>query len=362
MSTSEPTSVRADHVTPIFFTGTGSQYFGIWIVNLLLSIVTLGIYSAWAKVRRKKYFYHHTLIDGVGFDYHASPIAILKGRAIAFALFLLYVFGEKLSVTIPIVLGLLFVLFLPWIVVRSATFNARNSSHRGLRFNFAGSLGDAAKVFLALPVLTGLTLGLLLPYLAQQRNRFLLGGHRFGSTPFAFHAGAKGFYKIYGQALLMVLAIALLVGAVVGVVVAASAGGLSADGIAARMQDPIVQALLPLMMMGMYLVILVLPAAFIQARVGNLVWSTTTLDHLAFRSDLRARDMAMLYVTNLLAIVVSLGLLVPWAHVRMARYRAEHIALLGEGDFERFVGDKKQEARATGESIAEMFDVDLSFG
>lgn len=45
------------------FTGTGSEYFRIWIVNLLLSIVTLGIYSAWAKVRRMKYFYRNTRLN-----------------------------------------------------------------------------------------------------------------------------------------------------------------------------------------------------------------------------------------------------------------------------------------------------------
>ncbi|MDR1854861.1 MAG: DUF898 domain-containing protein, partial [Azoarcus sp.] len=37
------------------FTGSGGEYFRIWIVNLLLSILTLGIYSAWAKVRREQY-------------------------------------------------------------------------------------------------------------------------------------------------------------------------------------------------------------------------------------------------------------------------------------------------------------------
>ena len=32
----------------IVFTGKASEYFGIWIVNVLLTILTLGIYSAWA--------------------------------------------------------------------------------------------------------------------------------------------------------------------------------------------------------------------------------------------------------------------------------------------------------------------------
>ena len=68
------------------FTGTGQEYFGIWIVNLLLTIVTLGIYSAWAKVRKLQYFYRNTQLDGSAFEYHGNPVPILKGRgAVAFA-------------------------------------------------------------------------------------------------------------------------------------------------------------------------------------------------------------------------------------------------------------------------------------
>ena len=65
------------------FTGSGSEYFRIWIVNLILSVVTLGIYSAWAKVRRLEYFYRHTRVAGASFDYHGRPLAILKGRIVA---------------------------------------------------------------------------------------------------------------------------------------------------------------------------------------------------------------------------------------------------------------------------------------
>lgn len=46
------------------FCGSGSEYFRIWIVNLLLTIVTLGIYSAWAKVRTLQYFYRNTQLGG----------------------------------------------------------------------------------------------------------------------------------------------------------------------------------------------------------------------------------------------------------------------------------------------------------
>ena len=58
---------------PFSFTGKASEYFGIWIVNIILSVITLGIYSAWAKVRNKRYFYGNTKLNGSSFSYLASP-------------------------------------------------------------------------------------------------------------------------------------------------------------------------------------------------------------------------------------------------------------------------------------------------
>src|SRR5215468_5748382 len=78
------------------FTGTGGEYFGIWIVNLLLTIVTLGVYSAWAKVRRLHYFYRNTLLAGSSFDFHGSPTRILIGRAVALVLLIAYNLAVRL--------------------------------------------------------------------------------------------------------------------------------------------------------------------------------------------------------------------------------------------------------------------------
>ncbi|NIR61944.1 MAG: DUF898 domain-containing protein, partial [Gammaproteobacteria bacterium] len=75
----------AEHTHAFEFTGSGAEYFRIWIVNILLTIVTLGIYSAWAKVRTKRYFYGNTRLMGSGFEFHARPVTILKGRLVAVA-------------------------------------------------------------------------------------------------------------------------------------------------------------------------------------------------------------------------------------------------------------------------------------
>ena len=104
--------------------------------------MTFGIYSAWAKVRRLKYMYRNTQIAGSSFDYHGSPIAILKGRLIALVLLLAYNYSFQFSLTAgAITLALLASVF-PWLIRQSLRFRARYSSYRGIHFQFVGGLPE----------------------------------------------------------------------------------------------------------------------------------------------------------------------------------------------------------------------------
>jgi len=62
------------------FSGKTQEYFRIWIGNLFLTVITGGIYAAWAKVRTRRYLNASTCLAGHCFDYVASPTAILKGN------------------------------------------------------------------------------------------------------------------------------------------------------------------------------------------------------------------------------------------------------------------------------------------
>ena len=101
------------------FTGNGGEYFKIWIVNILLSVITLGIYSAWAKVRTERYFYGNTQLSGHNFEYHAKPLTILRGRIIAVALFITYIVGGHFFPIISIILALALFILSPWIIMLS---------------------------------------------------------------------------------------------------------------------------------------------------------------------------------------------------------------------------------------------------
>lgn len=446
--------------TQVEFTGKAGEYFGIWIVNLLLSLLTLGIYSAWAKVRRKKYFHHNTLIDDVGFDYHAKPTAILKGRVIAVILFLFYIYSPQIHIFLQPALTLILFLALPWLVVRTSVFNARNTSHRGLRFDFVGRVGEAARVFILLPIATIFSLQLALPYADHQKNKFLMNSHKFGLSQFDMQATVKSFYKVY--LIVLIPVIIAVIGILAAVAIPAYKGyvekakeaekniphvaglvsiqtdkpivlaaneveqkveriervysesasedghlpseaapqekvlgrdisieelealsdeelnkvlsaavqeKMEADEQVARKSLPdifknggVMGVLAGIGLMLVYALFIFGSLGYFKARIGNLVWNNTTIDKLSFKSSLRARDFIWIYFTNFVAIVVTVGLATPWAHVRLARYRASKLMIVGDVDFDQFVGDKKEAVKATGEEIADFFDIDLSFG
>lgn len=125
----------------------GSEYFRIWIVNIFLSIITIGIYSAWAKIRTKKYFSQTTLFKDNSFDYHAKPIPILKGRIIAGIILFLYIYGSTFNPYIGFLGTALFFGTLPFFFIKALKFNFSNTSHRNIRFHLTATVKESYEVF-----------------------------------------------------------------------------------------------------------------------------------------------------------------------------------------------------------------------
>ncbi len=329
------------------FVGDGGEYFRIWIVNIFLSIVTLGIYSAWAKVRREQYFHRNLLLDGSGFDYHGKPSAILKGRVIA----LLLVGGLSAAQHVsPLAYGvalLCLVPLVPWLAVKAFRFRAFNTSYRGLRFSFHGTYGQAFKVFVGYGLLAMVTFGLAFPVFYRQLRKFMLDNTRFGSTAFACSVTTGAIYRIFLFPGFIVLA---LFAAVILVAAIGAGGGTSALAAAG-----FVFLLIPLF--------LILPQAvlvpYVAARSSNAVWSATALGPHRFSSRLPVGGFIGLTVANWLGILCTLGLFIPWARVRVARYRAAHLSLAVAGSIDDFVAGEAGAATALGDEAADMFDLDI---
>jgi len=136
----DPSDERRALCYPVDFRGNAKEYFPIWIVNVALCILTLFIYSPWAKVRAKRYFYGNTYIDNSNFDYLARPIQILKGRVIAVIALIIVTVVSSLNYIVGLVFFSVLIIVTPWVVWRSLRFNARMSSFRNLRFGFQQKL------------------------------------------------------------------------------------------------------------------------------------------------------------------------------------------------------------------------------
>src|SRR5690349_9829283 len=150
----QPADALADPPAPeprilsLSFTADGREYFRIWVINLLLSLATLGVYSAWAKVRRLEYFDRNTLLAGAAFDFHGNPKAILRGRALAVVLLAAYHYAFGFSLVFGLAVIAILLLALPYMMRGALRFRLGNTSWRGLRFHFSGSVPLAYRTYL----------------------------------------------------------------------------------------------------------------------------------------------------------------------------------------------------------------------
>jgi uncharacterized membrane protein YjgN (DUF898 family) len=329
------------------FTGSAREYFRIWIVNLFFTLITLGIYSAWAKVRKKRYFYGCTRLDGDSFDYFGSPKVILKGRIVAVIIFVIYAFASELYPPAAFGFWAVGLLLLPWLIVRAFTFNARNSAYRGLRFNFSGTTGQAARIYIGMLVVVALTLGLAYPWFVARQKAFVVSHHALGTTGFGCRIPAGDYFAIYVIAglLLGALVFPLMIG--MGFLMA---GTWLPESVAW------VGFVVPMVLVyAVYAMVY----AYVQARTANLMWNGTYAPGLRFSSSLGAWKLGRLYIGNAVAVACTAGLLIPWAVIRTLRYRLECLTVFVEGDILFEANPALERVGATGQELGDIFNLDL---
>ncbi|MDK1384430.1 YjgN family protein [Sinorhizobium sp. 8-89] len=343
------------------FRGSASEYFGIWIVNILLTIVTLGIYSAWAKVRRNRYFYGNTVLLGRGFEYHAKGGQILIGRLIVLAYLAFYNVMLTVMPLVGIVLGLLFFLFVPWLLARGLRFSARVTSYRNVRFDFAGRAGGAFVAFIVGPVLAALTLGLLAPLASRWSYRYIGNNLRYGGKAFATDPSVGAIYKTWLLSAAMILLGLLIIGVIFAINVTAMAPLIDdPDSISGELQASI--GMLAVFIYVFMFAVFGTAALFYRAGVRNVAWSATTFDGKhRLMSDLSRVRYTWIAVSNFLITLVTLGLMRPWAAVRMATYVNEHTAIHFEGDVGEIFSAIQREGSAVGAEFMDIEGFDFGF-
>jgi len=344
---------------PLRFHGNASEFFGIWIVNVLLTIVTLGIYSAWAKVRTTQYFHGNTELDNHRFSYLAQPLDILKGRIAAVILFGGYSLVSSFFPVAGLVFLLILMLLSPFLICSSMRFNLRMTSYRNVRFNFTGQYGEAFMCFFLLPILSIFTLWLLLPYVFSRMDRFLMSNIQYGGRQFNVKIGAQKYYV----AMLVLMCLSSAVMMAFGVI--AALGGLSAETLINAEDGTFnfehVSTAVLILAGLLYFFVINAMSAYYKATIRNYILENTTIEGVAsFKSNYKFVSYTVLLFTNFLAIMCSFGLALPWVKVRMTNYAITHTDVALTDNKDNIVDILGEQSTALGEEVANVFDVDVA--
>ncbi len=308
------------------FHGHGSSLFGIHIVNILLAIITLGIYYFWGKVKVRNYMHSQTEFEDDRFAYHGTGkelfVGWLKAMGFLIAISALYwgvqLFSESVVMaligTLILNLGILFFL-LPIAIVGAWRFKLSRTSWRGIRFSFRGHTREFFRIYFPGMFLSLITFGLYSPYYEVSLRKFLVNRSYFGNTPFHFDAHGRDLF--WGNFLAIVLFIPTL---------------------------------------GIY------PFWYAATR-HRYFWSRTTFSTAQFHSTMTGGALFGFHLANGLLLLFTLGLASPWVLVRSARFTFERIALNGDLNLDAIEQDAR-DASAIGEGMTdfletEFLDIDL---
>lgn len=371
------------------FSASGSEYFRIWIVNLLLVVLTLGLYLPFAKARRLRYFYANTQVGGTPLAFHGDPWRMFRGYLVMLVLFGSSALANAYSAWTSLLgLGVLAALW-PALWRSSMRFRLANTSWRGLRFGFDGSLRGAYLALLPMFAPAAMLLAvsawamqgvdkadpaavdrasqgvgpaflaimllalLLLPLALWLIKRYQHDHYRLAAQVTQLSVGPGAFYTLSFKATILgLLAMVTVLGTgwlAASAIISAGRGKAMAAGVAAA-----------LLLTVAYVALLSLVAAYMAARMQDLTWNHTRSAALRFRSRLSAKALATLTIRNLLLVVLTLGLYRPFAVVATHRLRLQSTSLEVDAEFGRWTATPAAVAGgASGEMAGDFFGIDV---
>jgi uncharacterized membrane protein YjgN (DUF898 family) len=384
-----PNPSQKINATPVEFSGVGSEYFRIWIVNLLLIMVTFGIYYPWAKVRKLKYFYNNTSIDGHALEFHGEAKKMLRGSAIVGVFFMMYSVAVDFSVVAGLIAILAFMALAPMLFRASMRFRLANTSWRGMHCRFTAKdlkeaywcIVPALALFLLPGVLVGLfddggqanratpaasevlipvglyllVLVMALPYFFWRLKRYQHNHYAWGPLQSEYRSEVGATYRVFGMTFLMVILIIATFAALVFLALPSGTGSSSLSRNAA-----VLFSLLMPLFVTFIIALNILPRAYFTAKMQNLLWSRTGNNHFRFKSDLAVGRFIGLQLKNYLLIAITLGLYWSFAVVATKRMQLQAISLKTRVSLETLTSAARaRENDAAGDMAADIFGFDV---
>ena len=305
------------------FHGAGGSIFGLHVVNVLLTLITLGGYYFWGKVRIRRYLLSEMEFQGDRFAYHGTGGELLRGflRAMLFFFVPLLALGLVPLATriIPLQLGarllsyVVVAVFVPVAIIGARRYRLSRTSWRGIRFSLRAQTRAFVKLFIEGSILTSLTLTIYYPIFETRRFGFLTAHSYFGQRRFGFDGRGRDLLRPYLFTLLLTL---------------------------------------PTLGLCWF---------WFQARKLRYLWGHTTLEGARGRCTMTGGALLTLTLVNALMLIGTLGFAWPWVVVRNARFTCANIQLEGSVDLDAIV-QEPQPAPATGDALSSLIGADVDFG
>jgi len=334
-----------DRTRTLKFFGSGRTLFGMWIVNVLLTLVTLGVYYFWAKVKVRSYLLSQTEFEGDRFAYHGTGKELLAGglrAAVLFGVpFLILSYGPGLvgaggvTLWVSSLLASFIIVAVPaFVTVWALRYRLSRTSWRGIRFSFRGRVRDYVKIFVKGILLTTITIGLYYPFYAAQKRAFTVSHSYFGNEKFEFDGRGKELFKVYFQAFQLT---ALFTAFIIFVFSLA----------------PWIVFIIPFVPFIAWL--------FTLAEQRRFFWDHTCFRRCRFQSTVTVDNLLLLKLGNYALLLFSLGLAWPWVRIRTMHYDLKHLRLNGLLDLAA-IQQEASDASAAGDEVAGFVDVGFDWG
>jgi uncharacterized membrane protein YjgN (DUF898 family) len=346
---------------PIFW-GRGRTLFGIFIVNTFFSLLTLGLYSFWGRVRIRQFLSSQTSFAKTRFSYHGTAQELLKGWSKAFIVFgLPYAFlsfvpflSDRIPTWIPNVLaGTMVLSFIPIAVVGSHRYRLSRTSLGTVRFSFRGRVSEYMKIWFLGILLTVLTAGIYYPFFENARRKFLVAHSYFGNRHFTYDGTGGGLFQIYAKTLCFTL---LILAGVIGV-----GAGPEALSSITRWSPDDWQGLFRNSVLLTGLLALFFPWFYLQAAKQRYQWNHSDFGDAHFHFSASTWNLVELRLINFLMLILTFGLAWPWVQVRNLQFLYYHLSLQGPLDFQR-IKQEALDASPIGEELAGYFDAGFDLG
>ena len=380
---SVPPAVQGETVR-IGWSGATWGLAGLGLVNLLLTIITLGIYHFWGKTEVRRRVWSAIRLNGEPLQYTGTGKELFLG-------FLIVLFGILLPFQVVLVgsqlyfgpaAGALALLVLPliWYLYNVAIYRARRYRRsrlrwRGVRGAMVGSSWSYGWHSLWSAVAAGLTSGWLTPWRDNFLHRTVMTETRFGDRPFNYSGKAGPLYPSYSVAWIGSLVLLIVIGLAAFAVISPLATPLSqamqsaagADGkidwTRPELRDKVwlLGSLIAMTygFLALYGVIASVLWSLFYAKEYRYFASETTLEGLRFSLDVKGWSLFWLFLSNTLMSVLTLTILSPVAEARVARYFVNRLSSRGAIDFAG-IQQSQEKLSKTGEGLAEAFDVEAA--